>query len=605
MVKHDWLWWQRHDVAVENEQECAMTDRRKSQVLSVVVFVVSSVLPVSHSSATNYYIDSVGGNDGNSGTSTNTPWKSHEMADSTTLVAGDTVYFKCGSSFTGAIEIAQSGIAANPITLTSYGTGEAPKFTNKSESDMNGNCIRLNGDYIIVENLYFLDTPGDSSPSASYVMSNIGAIRIRRYADHCIIRNNTFMRCPQGIVSQGEYTLITSNYMDRGLNAPALWRSANSSWGPMGIHLNIGNQEVSYNTIKNYGTTNSPWGSDGGAIEIDYGASGYHKQNIYIHHNYSEGNAGFIESSWDYDWPQYSQEVYNWRVSFNVCYDGQDWLFMLAPCTGVSFDNNTIARYNAFGRSDNGSAARMDVTGGTPIGVASGAHFRNNLFIYANAPGYGNRWAGALKTKNWYSKYNSPGTVYAGDGNQAGSGDPKLKNLVGGNYKLMPDSPLIGTATNLSAVYTNAVDFNGRPLPTNGNWDIGAMQYIFDDDGDGMADSWEFYHGLNISTNDAAANSDGDGASNYAEYLADTDPTNKLSVFALSTTLLTTNMVLTWDSSTNRQYSLWYSTNLMDTGSWAKVSQMTNRFGTGGTMAYTNTVNDFCRFFRASAFLLE
>ena len=35
----------------------------------------------------------------------------------------------------------------------------------------------------------------------------------------------------------------------------------------MGIHLNIGNQEVSYNTIKNFGTKDSPWGSDGGAIE--------------------------------------------------------------------------------------------------------------------------------------------------------------------------------------------------------------------------------------------------------------------------------------------------------------------------------------------------
>lgn len=582
-----------------------MTNRRISQLLSVFVFFVVSVLFASHSRATNYYIDSVGGNDGNSGTSTNTPWKSHEMADSTTMVAGDTVHFKNGSSFTGAIAIAQSGTAANPITLTSYGTGEAPKFTNKSESDMNGNCIRLNGDYIIVEKLHFLDTPGDSSTYASYVMRHIGAIRILRYADHCIIRNNTFMRCPQGIASQGEYTLITSNHMDRGLNAPALWRSANSSWGPMGIHLNIGNQEVSYNTIKNYGTTDSPWGSDGGAIEIDYGASGYLKHNIYIHHNYSEGNAGFIESSWDYDYPQYGQEVHNWRISFNVCYDGQSWLFMLAPCTGVYFDNNTVARYNTFGRSQNWGA-RMDVQGGTPVGVAAGAHFRNNLFIYTGEdnPYQGNRADGAQKSGNWYMRIDSPGRACTGDANQIGSGDPKLKNLTGGNYKLMPDSPLIGRAANLSAVYTNAVDFNGQPLPTNGNWDVGAMQYIFDDDGDGMADSWEFNHGLNISTNDAAAHRDSDGASNYEEYLADTHPTNTLSVFKLSI-LGSTNMVLSWDSSTLRQYSLWCSTNITDTGSWTPVSQMTHRLGTGGTMVYTNTVTDLCRFFKVSVSLPE
>ena len=132
----------------------------------------------------------------------------------------------------------------------------------------------------------------------------------------------------------------------------------------MGIHLNIGNQEVSYNTIKNFGTKDSPWGSDGGAIEIDCGK--YHKKNIYVHHNYSEGNAGFIESSWDYDWPRYRQEIHNWRVSFNVCYDGQSWLFMLAPCTGIYFDNNTIARYNGFGRAQN-AGARIDVRGGNPL----------------------------------------------------------------------------------------------------------------------------------------------------------------------------------------------------------------------------------------------
>lgn len=211
-------------------------------------------------------------------------------------------------------------------------------------------------------------------------------------------------------MSAGEHTLITENYLDGP--SYALWRTSKSSWGPMGIHLNIGNQEVSYNTIKNFGTKDSPWGSDGGAIEIDCGR--YHKKNIYIHHNYSEGNAGFIESSWDYDWPRYRQEIYNWRVSFNICYDGQSWLFMLAPCTGIYFDNNTIARYNGFGRSQN-ACARIDVRGGRPVGKPSGAHFRNNLFIYSSSPYTGNRSSGALKTANWYSKYKSPGTKYKGD----------------------------------------------------------------------------------------------------------------------------------------------------------------------------------------------
>jgi hypothetical protein len=149
---------------------------------------------------------------------------------------------------------------------------------------------------------------------------------------------------------------------------------------------------------------------------------------------------------------------------------------MLAPCTGIYFDNNTVARYNGFGRSQN-SGARMDVQGGSPVGVAAGAHFRNNLFIYTSSPYTGNRAGGAQKTDNWYLKYNDYSAVYGGDGNQAGSGDPQLVDLGNGNYNLMAGSPLRGQGVNLSATYTNALDFNGHALPTSGSWDIGAMQY--------------------------------------------------------------------------------------------------------------------------------
>ncbi len=416
-----------------------------------------------------YYIDSVRGSDRNNGRSKSSPWKSHTKAESELLAAGDVIHFKRGSAFSGNIEISESGTAAKPIRLTSYGTGELPKFTNPTTRDASGNAILLRGDYIIVESLHFHDTPGEHV-SGMIIMTKLAALRIDRGADHCIIRNNEFIKTGQGIMSAGEHTLITKNYLDGP--SYALWRTSKSSWGPMGIHLNIGNQEVSYNTIKNFGTKDSPWGSDGGAIEIDCGR--YHKKNIYIHHNYSEGNAGFLESSWDYDWPQYSQEVYNWRVSFNVCYDGQSWLFMLAPGTGIYFDNNTIARYNGFGRSQN-AGARIDVRGGSPVGVASGIHFRNNLFIYSSSPYTGNRSGGALKTANWYSKYNSPGTTYGGDGSQAGSGDPLLVDLQKGDYHLKADSPLRGKGINLSKFYKT--DFDGRPLPKTGNWDIGAIQY--------------------------------------------------------------------------------------------------------------------------------
>lgn len=43
------------------------------------------------------------------------------------------------------------------------------------------------------------------------------------------------------------------------------------NWGPIGIRLGMGNQEVSWNEIRNYHSMGGEWGGDGGAIEIDDG----------------------------------------------------------------------------------------------------------------------------------------------------------------------------------------------------------------------------------------------------------------------------------------------------------------------------------------------
>ena len=92
-------------------------------LIPLFLFVV-----IPHCSGADYYIDSVDGLDDNDGLSMRRPWKSHMKAESASLAAGDVVHFKKGSAFSGSIRIDESGTAAKPIRLTSYGTGDLPSL---------------------------------------------------------------------------------------------------------------------------------------------------------------------------------------------------------------------------------------------------------------------------------------------------------------------------------------------------------------------------------------------------------------------------------------------------------------------------------------------
>ena len=406
-----------------------------------------------------YFIDSENGNDRNNGHSPEKAWKSHTMIATKTFQPGEVIAFKKGSQFSGPIVFSESGTESDPILITSYGEGEKPRFTNPDDSNMNGNCIRLKGSWIIVENLHFHDTPGTKNSNRLKSIFKMGALLNAEGANHNIIRNNDFTDVTKGIQSTGEYTLITGNYIE-GVRHSLWWNGGFGSWGPMGIHLGIGNQEVSYNIIKNFLSTESGYGSDGGAIELDDGR--FHKDNVYIHHNYTEGNAGFLESSWTHDNNPFVQEVHNLRVAFNVSYDGQNWIFMWAPCHDCYFDNNTVIRNNDFR-----SPLYNDV-----LADFEDINFRNNLFVSRFDVFQGN--TSQIIANNWYLNFDRPSEVLF-DSTQAGNGDPRLVNLMGRDFNLTSESPLRGKAMNLSEFYQ--VDFNGTTLPKSGAWDVGALQY--------------------------------------------------------------------------------------------------------------------------------
>jgi len=292
--------------------------------LAILICIVSTKFILAQNS---YYLDSQNGKDCNDGLSEYSAWKSHSKVESINLQPGDAVYFKRGSAWVGGIQIDASGTEGNPIVFTNYGSGELPKFSNPSWSDNTGNALRFNGDYLVADGLYFHDVPPPPKGGFLTVWS-AGALRI----------------------------LLGNKY-----------------WGPIGIQLGIGNQEISYNTIRDFWVTEGhAWGGDGGAIEMDDGRN--HKNNVYIHHNRTSDNCGFLEISWDYDIEH--MEVWNLRVAFNLSSDYQSIGFLEAPLHDSYIDNNTFDRTRQLHYN-----SAMEVQLGNPI-------VRNNLIILAGSYPY-------------------------------------------------------------------------------------------------------------------------------------------------------------------------------------------------------------------------
>lgn len=102
----------------------------------------------------------------------------------------------------------------------------------------------------------------------------------------------------------------------------------------------------------------------------------------------------------------------------------------------------------------------------------------------------------------------------------------------------------------------------------------------------------------------ALADPDGDGVPTWAEYLADTDPTNESSRFVLNIHELAqsaSQCVLSWQGSTNRVYSLQTKTNLSSSVPWVDVPGGTNLTGTGLGMVVTNSQTAQTRFYKINA----
>ena len=108
-----------------------------------------------------------------------------------------------------------------------------------------------------------------------------------------------------------------------------------------------------------------------------------------------------------------------------------------------------------------------------------------------------------------------------------------------------------------------------------------------DADEDGMADAWEIRYFGDTETSNGWTDSDGDGQSDYDEYVAGMDPTDAACCFAIYDASIPTNgqFVVYWDSVSGRVYSVQWSAALTNDF----TSMATNLVYPQGS--YTDTVH--------------
>lgn len=93
------------------------------RALATLLIPAITMLSVAAAHAADYYVSATG-NDANSG-SMSDPFASISKINSLSLSAGDRVFFEGGSAFSGNLFLSAEGSALNPITISSYGSGNA------------------------------------------------------------------------------------------------------------------------------------------------------------------------------------------------------------------------------------------------------------------------------------------------------------------------------------------------------------------------------------------------------------------------------------------------------------------------------------------------
>lgn len=320
-------------------------------------------------------------------------------------------------------------------------------------------------------------------------------------------------------------------------------------------------------------------GEDGGGIWIShFGGSAQISSNVFMS-NQATNNGGGLYLYTDSGIMDVEKNVFDSNSS-----GGSGGALNMAAGTGtVDARNNTF-----YGNSTAGDGGGLYVY----LGQATAqSDLRNNIFWDSapNAFGYSYGSGSGSLSLLYSAVENASGEAWFGTG--CITNNPLFRDSAAGDFELSWTGYPVTNQTKSPCIDTGDPAYALDPDGTRA--DMGAYPFPQGLAAMGTPHWWLDFHGLTaggLSFDQAELTDiDTDTALAWREYVADTDPTNALSVFYIMSITAASEVSVSFTGSANRVYTL-YGCDELAGGTWTNVSGAGPRPGAGGadSMADTN-----------------
>lgn len=226
--------------------------------------------------ASTIYVDSIHGNDANSGTSPSTPWKTLAKVNATNYNPGDHILFRAGSAWEGQLAISSSGKEGKPIIVDRYGRGSRPRIDGAG--NVEDVILLQNVEQVEVHNLEVTNHGAEPAVRRAVLVSvvNYGTVHHIVVADLYIhdVNGTNAKKETGGILFRTIGQTVPSRFDDLIIERNILWKvdrsaivgqsseTARSKWYPS-LHVVIRDNYA--DDVGGDGIV--PWATDGALIE--------------------------------------------------------------------------------------------------------------------------------------------------------------------------------------------------------------------------------------------------------------------------------------------------------------------------------------------------